>query len=95
MNKKILSFFLAIVMVLGAVSPAFAAGFTPLNNPEKASESELIEENGKLKAKLSLPKTEKRKTRSIARAKAGAKPGFGETKIIVNIAKHGIGDKAI
>ena len=93
MNKKILSLFLAIVMVLGAVSPAFAAGFTPLNNPEKASESELIEENGKLKAKLSLPKTEKRKTRSIARAKAGAEPKFGETKVIVNISKHGIGDK--
>ena len=91
MNKKILSLFLAIVMVLGAVSPAFAAGFTPLNNPEKASESELIEENGKLKAKLSLPKTEKRKVRSMARAVA--EPGFGETKITVNIAKHGIGDK--
>lgn len=65
MNKRILSLFLAIVMVLGVVSPAFAAGFTPRNHLQKAAESELIEENGKLKAKLSLPKTEKREARPM------------------------------
>ena len=80
-------------MVLGMVGPAFAAGSTPPDDPKKAAESELIEENGKLKAKLSLPKTEKRPVRfmAMAMAKSGAEPGFGETKVTVNIAKHGIG----
>ena len=93
MNKRILSLFLAIVMVFGVVSPAFAAGFTPQNHLQKAAESELIADKGKLKAKLSLPKTEKRPVRfmAMAMAKSGAEPGFGETKVIVNIAKHGIG----
>ena len=88
-------------MVLGVVSPAFAAGFTPRNHLQKAAESELIEENGKLKAKLSLPKTEKREARPMMHVmvnssrktppRNGAEPGFGETKVTVNIAKHGIG----
>ena len=93
MNKRILSLFLAIVMVFGVVSPAFAAGFTPQNHLQKATESELIADKGKLKAKLSLPKTEKRpvKFMAMAMAKSGAEPGFGETKVTVNIAKHGIG----
>ncbi|MEF3317887.1 stalk domain-containing protein [Peptoniphilus grossensis] len=101
MNKRILSLFLAIVMVFGVVSPAFAAGFTPQNHLQKAAESELIADNGKLKAKLSLPKTEKREARPMMQVlvnrsrktplRTGAEPGFGETKVTVNIAKHGIG----
>ena len=101
MNKRILSLFLAIVMVFGVVSPAFAAGFTPQNHLQKAAESELIADKGKLKAKLSLPKTEKREARPMMKVlvnrsrktplKTGAEPGFGETKVTVNIAKHGIG----
>lgn len=88
-------------MVFGVVSPAFAAGFTPQNHLQKAAESELIADNGKLKAKLSLPKTEKREARPMMQAlvnrsrktplRTGAEPGFGETKVTVNIAKHGIG----
>ena len=101
MNKRILSLFLAIVMVFGVVSPAFAAGFTPQNHLQKAAESELIADKGKLKAKLSLPKTEKREARPMMKVlvnrsrktplRTGAEPGFGETKVTVNIAKHGIG----
>ena len=103
MNKRILSLFLAIVMVFGVVSPAFAAGFTPQNHLQKAAESELIADKGKLKAKLSLPKTEKREARPMMKVlvnrsrktplRTGAEPGFGETKVTVNIAKHGIGSK--
>ncbi|VFB17044.1 Endo-beta-mannanase [Urinicoccus massiliensis] len=103
MNKKILSLFLAIVMVLGMVGPAFAAGSTPPDDPKKAAESELIADKGKLKAKLSLPKTEKREARPMIQASAnsvkkaplrtGPEPEFGETKVTVNIAKHGIGTK--
>ena len=88
-------------MVFGVVSPAFAAGFTPQNHLQKAAESELIADKGKLKAKLSLPKTEKREARPMMKVlvnrsrktplKTGAEPGFGETKVTVNIAKHGIG----
>ena len=88
-------------MVFGVVSPAFAAGFTPQNHLQKAAESELIADKGKLKAKLSLPKTEKREARPMMQVlvnrsrktplRTGAEPGFGETKVTVNIAKHGIG----
>ena len=88
-------------MVFGVVSPAFAAGFTPQNHLQKAAESELIADKGKLKAKLSLPKTEKREARPMMKVlvnrsrktplRTGAEPGFGETKVTVNIAKHGIG----
>ena len=94
MNKRILSLFLAIVMVLGVVSPAFAAGFTPRNHLQKAAESELIEENGKLKAKFVVPQRQQVQKRSMVPFGGPAKaPDFNKTTVKVNIVKHGIGSK--
>ena len=99
-TKRLLPFLLAMVMIFGTISPAFAAGFDGSNEPVQKTESELISKNGKLRAKLVVPKRQQVQRRSIglfgAQAKALAKtpakaPAFGKTTVKVNIAKHGIG----
>ena len=99
-TKRLLPFLLAMVMIFGTISPAFAAGFDGSNEPVQKTESELISKNGKLRAKLVVPQEPKVQKRFMvpfggpakAPKKAPAKaPGFGETTVKVNIVKHGIG----
>ena len=103
-TKRLLPFLLAMVMIFGTISPAFAAGFDGSNEPVQKTESELISKNGKLRAKLVVPQKAKVQKRSMvpfggpakALAKAPEKapekaPGFGKTIVKVNIVKHGIG----
>ena len=96
MNKltksRLLSFLLAIVMIFGTVSPAFAAGLeAPLDTLQNA-ESELVSENGKLRAKLVVPKKQQVQTRRAGLFRAPAKaPAFDYTTVEVKIQKHGIG----
>ncbi len=58
-TKRLLPFLLAMVMIFGTISPAFAAGFDGSNEPVQKTESELISKNGKLRAKLVVPQEPK------------------------------------
>ena len=81
-----------MVMIFGTMSPAFAAGFDGSNEPVQKTESELISKNGKLIAKLVVPKKAKVQKRSTVPFGGPAKaPTFDQTTVKVNIAKHGIG----
>ncbi|MDU7152015.1 MAG: hypothetical protein E6312_08065, partial [Peptoniphilus grossensis] len=99
-TKRLFTFLLALVMIFGTISPAFAAGYDASKNIVQKTESELISKDGKLRAKLVVPQEPKVQKRSMvlfggpakARAKSPAKaPDFGETTVKVNIEKHGIG----
>ena len=99
-TKRLLPFLLAMVMIFGTISPAFAAGFDGSNEPVQKTESELISKNGKLRGKLVVPQEPKVQKRFMvpfggpakSSAKAPAKaPAFGETIVKVDIEKHGIG----
>ncbi len=91
-NSRLLSFLLAMVMIFGTISPAFAAGLeAPIDSVQNV-ESELISENRKLRARLVAPKNAQVQTRSEGLFRAPAKgPDFDITKVKVNIEKHGIG----
>ena len=99
-TKRLFTFLLALVMIFGTISPAFAAGYDASKNIVQKTESELISKDGKLRGKLVVPQEPKVQKRSMvlfggpakARAKSPAKaPDFGETTVKVNIEKHGIG----
>ncbi|WP_055078290.1 hypothetical protein [Lagierella massiliensis] len=92
-KNRLTSLLLALVMILGTISPAFAAGFRGLPESNQKYESELVSKNGKLQGRLVAPK-EAQVKRSIAglfRAPAKAPAKFDETTVKVNIVKHGIG----
>ena len=96
MNKltksRLLSFLLAMVMIIGTISPAFAAGLEDPFQPEPSVETELIARDGKLRGRLVVPRNVQVQTRSAGLFRAPAKtPAFGETTVKVNIVKHGIG----
>ena len=60
MNKltksRLLSFLLAMVMIIGTISPAFAAGLEDPFEPEQRVETELIARDGKLRGRLVVPR---------------------------------------
>ncbi|MDO5302088.1 MAG: hypothetical protein Q4E76_06285, partial [Tissierellia bacterium] len=89
MNKKLLSLLLALIMLIGSVSPAFAQ--TTLGQVETPSpEQQLyVEKNGKLKIPLKLNTQPRIATRSTY-ATRSTEPGFGETKIVLTITKTGL-----
>ena len=99
MNKtkksRLLSFLLAIVMILGSASPAFAAGLEAPNGTLQKAESELVSDNGKLRARLVVPRKTQVQTRSmrVFTTQANKPEDFNKTTVEVNIVKHGINGK--
>ena len=91
-KNRLTSLLLAVVMILGTISPAFAAGFRGLPESNQKFESELVSKNGKLQGKLVAPKETQvqRRVAGLFRAPAKA-PAFDQTIVKVNIVKHGIG----
>lgn len=93
-TSRLLSFLLAIVMVFGTLSPAFAAGLEAPLDTLQSSESELVSENGKLRARLVVPSNVQVQTRSMSFFRTQAnKPDFNNTTIEVEIIKHGVNGK--
>ena len=90
-TKRLFTFLLALVMIFGTISPAFAAGYDASKNIVQKTESELISKDGKLRAKLVVPQKQQVQTRSKRVRRALKAPTFNETTVKVNIAKHGIG----
>ena len=82
-------------MILGTISPAFAAGFRGLPESNQKYESELVSKNGKLQGRLVAPKETQvqRRIAGLFRAPAKAPAEFAETTVKVNIVKHGIGSE--
>ena len=79
-------------MILGTISPAFAAGLEDPFEPEQRVETELIARDGKLRGRLVVPRNAQVQTRSAGLFRAPAKaPAFDQTTVKVNIVKHGIG----
>lgn len=90
-KNRLTSLLLALVMILGTVSPAFAAGFRGSIEPSQKLESELVSKNGKLRGRLVAPKETQVQRRVAGLFRAAVKPEFDETTVKVNIVKHGIG----
>lgn len=82
-------------MVFGIVSPALAAGLEAPLKTLQSAESELVSENGKLRARLVVPEKAQAQTRSMSffRTQANNTEDFNKTTIVVNIVKHGVNGK--
>ena len=95
-QNRILSFLLALVMILGTVSPAFAAGLTTQNQTE-SREIVGVQKGDKLEFDLSPKPTFNNfsffSARGFAAPLATSDPIYNENNVIVEVILHGLNGK--